>query len=116
MLSQSNPTQEDILLYAASTESPTEIQEIIDNLKLVPSTSLIEDTIMKNIYLPCTFKESPLYVEEVVTGLPSTAAESPSQFRTEPVKRQDTRQGLYCLLKSKVLTSVNRGIRVCLFT
>ncbi|XP_063290440.1 zinc finger protein 420-like [Pelobates fuscus] len=87
MGSQSNLTQEDIPLSPASTESPIEIQEYIDsNLKL-PSTPLIEDTVMKNIQLPCTSKESPLHVEEVITELPSTSAESPSQFRTEPVKR-----------------------------
>ncbi|CAH2321121.1 KRAB-A domain-containing 2-like [Pelobates cultripes] len=86
MGSQSNLTQEDIQLSPASTESPIEIQEFIDsNLKL-PSTLLIEDTVMKNIQLPCTSKESPLHVEEVITELPSTLAESPSQFRSQPVK------------------------------
>ncbi|GIY08487.1 hypothetical protein CEXT_470221 [Caerostris extrusa] len=51
-------------------------QELIDsNLKL-SSAPLTEDTVMKNILLPCTFKESSLHVEEVVTELSSTSAES----------------------------------------
>ncbi|GBN37882.1 hypothetical protein AVEN_66888-1 [Araneus ventricosus] len=85
LASQSNLTQEGIALSPASKESPIEIQEFIDsNLKL-PSTPLIEDTVMKNIQLPCTSKKSPLQVKEVITELPSTSAESPSQFRTEPI-------------------------------
>jgi len=87
----------------ASTESPIEIQEFIDsNLKLA-STPLIEDTIMKNIQLPCTSKESPLLVEEVITELLSTSAESPSQFCTEPVKR--TIQDMICIVCSKAACS-----------
>jgi len=110
MESQLNLTQ-DILLSPASTESPIEIQECIDNNLKLPSTPLIEDAVMNNIQLPCTSKKSPLHVEEVITELPSTSAESPSQFRIEPVKK--TIQDMICIVCSKaasVLTSVNRVI------
>lgn len=53
----------------ASTESSTEIQGFIDsNLKL-PSTSLIEDTVMKSIHLSYISSESSLHIEEVITEL-----------------------------------------------
>uniref|UniRef100_A0A8C4SKZ6 Integrase catalytic domain-containing protein n=1 Tax=Erpetoichthys calabaricus TaxID=27687 RepID=A0A8C4SKZ6_ERPCA len=100
MGSQSNLTQEDNPLSPASTESPIEIQEFIESI-------LIENTVMKNIQLPCTSKESPLHVEEVITELPSTSAESPSQFRTEPVKR--TIQDMVCIVCSKAASGAHKG-------
>ena len=56
-------------LSRSYTESPVELQEFFDNsLKL-------------------SSKESSLNVKEVITQLPSISAESPTQFRTEPVKK-----------------------------
>ncbi|GBO20412.1 hypothetical protein AVEN_35972-1 [Araneus ventricosus] len=112
MGSQSNLTREGIALSPVSKESPIEIQEFIDsNLKL-PSTPLIKDTVMMNIQLPCTSKKSPLHVEEVITELPLTSAESPSQFRAESIKR--IWSVLFAQKQYQVLTSINRVI--CLFT
>ncbi|GBN02255.1 hypothetical protein AVEN_209034-1 [Araneus ventricosus] len=89
----------DISLSPASTELPIEIQEFIDSYLKLPSAPLTEDTVMKNIQLSCTSKESPLHVEEVISELPSTSAESPSQFSTEPVKR--TIEDMVCIVCSK---------------
>ncbi|GBM79907.1 hypothetical protein AVEN_173891-1 [Araneus ventricosus] len=106
MGSQSNLTQEGIALFPASTESPIEILEFINsNLKL-PTTPMIEDTVMKNIQLPCTSKKSPLHVVEVITELPSTSAESPSQFRIEPVKR--TIQDMVGIVCSKAVSGTHK--------
>lgn len=107
MGSQSNLTQEDIPLSPASTESHIKIQEFINSNLKVPSTPLIEDTVMKNIQLSCTSNEFPLHVEEVITELPSTSAESPSQFLIEPVKR--TLQDMVCIVCSKSAS----GARKC---
>ncbi|GIY81399.1 uncharacterized protein CEXT_531551 [Caerostris extrusa] len=99
MGSQSNLTKEDIPLFPASTELPIEIKEFIDSNLKVPSTRLIQDSVMKNIPIPYTFKESSLHVEEVITELPSTLAESSSQFCIEPVKR--TMQDMICIVLFK---------------
>ena len=42
---------------------------------------------------------SPLYVEEIITQLPSTLAESPSEFSTESVKRATN--DIVCIVCSK---------------
>ncbi|CAH2245620.1 KRAB-A domain-containing 2-like [Pelobates cultripes] len=63
MGSQSNLIQEDIPLSPASTESPIERQAFLDSKLKLPSTPLIEDTVMKNIQLPyhlCMLKKSSL--------------------------------------------------------